>query len=52
MSDIPSYEVKEIEFEAKSTPEALERGKKLALMLCANCHMNRETRKLTLFKQD
>jgi len=46
-SDIPSYEVKEIEFEVKSTPESVERGKNLAMMLCANCHMNRETRKLT-----
>lgn len=47
MSDIPSYEVKEIKFQVKSTPESIEKGKKLAAMLCANCHMNTETRKLT-----
>lgn len=50
MADIPSYEVKEIEFEAKSTPEAIERGKNLTLMLCANCHQNKETQKLTGIK--
>jgi len=50
MSDIPSYEVEKIEFESKSTPEAIERGKKLTLMLCANCHLNKETRKLTGIK--
>lgn len=47
ISDIPSYEVKKIEFEVKSTPEAIERGKNLTLMLCANCHLNGDTRKLT-----
>lgn len=50
MSNIPSYEVKKIEFEAKSTSESVLRGKKLTMMLCANCHMNRETRKLTGIK--
>ncbi|MFC2175723.1 c-type cytochrome [Bacteroidota bacterium] len=47
MSDIPSYEVEKIDFHAQSTPESVERGKKLAMMLCASCHMNRETGKLT-----
>ena len=47
MSDIPSYEVEEIKFEAKSSPESVERGKKLALMLCANCHLNEKTGKLS-----
>ncbi|QNL20651.1 c-type cytochrome [Hyphobacterium sp. CCMP332] len=46
-SDIPHYEVKRIEFTAKSSPEIIARGEKLSLMLCANCHMNRETMKLT-----
>ncbi|MCV9388575.1 c-type cytochrome [Reichenbachiella ulvae] len=44
---IPSYEVKLPDYTVKSSPEAIERGKKLALMLCAGCHMNRETGKLT-----
>lgn len=39
-SDIPSYEIEPIEFQVQSTPEALERGEKLATMLCAGCHMN------------
>ncbi|RXP44524.1 cytochrome c [Lutibacter sp. HS1-25] len=47
MSDIPSYEVQKIEFEVKSTPESIERGKNLTMMLCANCHLNKETGKLT-----
>lgn len=46
-SDIPSYEVETIAFEHKSSPEAIVRGKKLTQMLCANCHMDRSTRKLT-----
>ncbi|PNQ73630.1 cytochrome c [Hanstruepera neustonica] len=47
MSDIPSYEVATIDYQVESTPESIERGKKLATMLCANCHMNKETRSLT-----
>ncbi|SNT28079.1 Cytochrome c [Ekhidna lutea] len=46
-SDIPSYEVETIAFEHKSSPEAIARGKKLSQMLCANCHMDMSTRKLT-----
>ncbi|MES2592213.1 MAG: c-type cytochrome [Bacteroidota bacterium] len=44
---IPSYEVETTEFQLNSTPQSVERGKKLALMLCANCHKNPETGKLT-----
>lgn len=43
MSDVPSYDVEEVTFEANVTPESVERGKKLASMLCASCHINRET---------
>ncbi len=46
-SDIPSYEVEKIEYTAVATPQAVARGKKLASMLCANCHMNKATGKLT-----
>lgn len=46
-NDIPTYEIEKIEFSAVATPEALERGKKLTTMLCANCHMNKSTGKLT-----
>lgn len=44
---IPSYEVKEVSYNVESSPESIERGKKLVTMLCASCHMNRETGKLT-----
>ncbi len=44
---IPNYEVEKINFEFKSTPESIERGKKLSLLLCSNCHTNPETGKLT-----
>ncbi|WP_370086454.1 cytochrome c [Ekhidna sp.] len=44
---IPSYEVEVISFEHQSSPEIIARGKKLSTMLCANCHMDMSTRKLT-----
>lgn len=44
---IPSYDVAEIEFIADPSPEALERGMKLTMTLCANCHMNKKTGELT-----
>jgi mono/diheme cytochrome c family protein len=44
---IPSYERQLPEYTATITPEAVERGKKLSSMLCASCHMNRETGRLT-----
>lgn len=46
-SGIPHYEVKKIDLKVESTPERVERGKKLALILCANCHKNSTTGKLT-----
>jgi mono/diheme cytochrome c family protein len=47
---IPTYKVKEIEYQAISSPVAIERGEKLTTMLCATCHMNTETRKLSGIK--
>ncbi len=44
---IPSYEVKKLDYKVEITPERVEHGKKIALMLCANCHMNSETGVLT-----
>lgn len=49
-NDIPSYEVEKIDFKVNSSPEAIARGEKLALMLCASCHLNRQTNKLTGLK--
>lgn len=45
--DLPSYEVKTIAFQRSNSPEAIERGRKLTNMLCASCHMDRSTGKLT-----
>jgi hypothetical protein len=44
---IPTYEVKKIDYNVEVTPERVERGKKLALLLCANCHKNHQTGLLT-----
>lgn len=44
---IPSYEAKKIDYKVEVTPARVERGKKLALMLCANCHKDEATGKLT-----
>lgn len=46
-SPIPSYEVKPVEFNASGSLEQVERGKKLASMLCAGCHLDPATRMLT-----
>lgn len=44
---IPTYETKVVNHTVVSTPESIQRGKKLASMLCASCHKNPETGKLT-----
>ena len=46
-NDIPSYDVEKIDFKVDNNPEAIARGEKLALMLCASCHLNHQTNKLT-----
>ena len=47
MSDIPSYEVKKINYVVESDSTIIARGEKLSDMLCASCHLNKETGKLT-----
>tara|TARA_R110000823_G_scaffold23454_1_gene69883 strand:+ start:67 stop:1023 length:957 start_codon:yes stop_codon:yes gene_type:complete len=46
-NDIPSYDMEKIDFKVDNNPEAIARGEKLALMLCASCHLNHQTNKLT-----
>ncbi|MEQ8219189.1 MAG: c-type cytochrome [Arenibacter sp.] len=46
-NDIPSYKVEKIDFKVNSSPVAIARGEKLAVMLCASCHLNHRTNKLT-----
>jgi mono/diheme cytochrome c family protein len=43
VSGIPTYEVKKIDFTAQADSTQIARGKKLASLLCAHCHMNEET---------
>lgn len=46
-SGIPSYEVELPEYSINSTPEKVAEGKRLASMLCVNCHYNETTGKLS-----
>lgn len=39
---IPYYEVEEIDYVHTSSPAILDRGQKLTMALCANCHRNKE----------
>jgi mono/diheme cytochrome c family protein len=44
---IPTYDVKKIDYTVQVTPESVARGKKIALLLCADCHKSNATGKLT-----
>lgn len=47
VSGIPTYEVQKPDYKAEADSAQIVRGKKLASMLCAGCHMNFETGKLS-----
>lgn len=47
LSDLPSYDVAVRDVHVQSTPKRIERGRKLASMLCMECHRNPETQLLT-----
>lgn len=47
---IRSYTMQQVEVQVPHTPEYIARGEKLTMMLCANCHMNSDTRKLSGIK--
>src|SRR4051794_26813757 len=47
LRSIPKYDVKRITVKIDYTPERIERGTKLASMLCRNCHYNQQTQKFT-----
>jgi mono/diheme cytochrome c family protein len=49
---IPGYKAEHIDLKISTTPERIERGKQLSAMLCNNCHMDRNTNKLTGAKMD
>ncbi|MBD0284185.1 MAG: c-type cytochrome [Flavisolibacter sp.] len=44
---IPTYKAQTIDLKVNSTPQRIERGAQLSSMLCNDCHMNRNTGKLT-----
>ncbi len=44
---MPKYNAEKISIHVDVTPERIERGKKLASMLCFSCHYNSETSKFT-----
>lgn len=44
---IPKYKTKDLDYKVTVTPQKVERGKKLASMLCVFCHLNPTTGTLT-----
>jgi mono/diheme cytochrome c family protein len=44
---IPSYPVQKVDLEVEVTPERVARGRKIASMLCMECHRDPTTQKLT-----
>ena len=47
LRSIPKYDVEKINARVEITPARIERGTKLASMLCRNCHYNESTGKFT-----
>lgn len=47
MKGVPAYEPQKIALTVASTPERIDRGRKLSTMLCNGCHMDPNTGKLT-----
>jgi len=46
-SDFPKYPFNVPTVKIESTPERVQRGHKLAMMLCVECHQNAETKQIT-----
>jgi cytochrome c2 len=44
---MPKYKVENITMKVEVTPQRIEKGRKLASMLCFSCHYNNETQKFT-----
>lgn len=47
---IPTYDTKTVDFKVDSTAENIEKGERLASMLCVHCHLSPTTNKLTGMK--
>src|SRR5262245_11357149 len=46
VAGIPRYAVERIELHVEQTPERVRRGRKLTTMLCAGCHLDRQSGRL------
>ena len=44
---IPKYKAEKINLQVQATPARLQKGEKLATLLCASCHLDRNTGKFT-----
>lgn len=49
---IPGYKAEHVDLQVSGTPEHIEKGRQLSAMLCNDCHMDRNTNKLTGRKMD
>lgn len=49
---IPSYKAEVVDLKVEATSQRIEKGQKLAAMLCSGCHMDPNTGKLTGRKMD
>jgi cytochrome c2 len=49
---IPKYKAEKISLTVEATPARLEKGQKLATMLCASCHLDQNTGKFTGHKME
>ena len=49
---VPSYKAQVVNLKVESNPHRIEKGQKLAAMLCSSCHMDPNTGKLTGRRMD
>ena len=49
---VPGYKAEHIDLKVPITPERIERGRQLTAMICSDCHMDRNTNKLSGTKMD
>ena len=49
---VPDYKAELVDLKVAITPERVERGRQLTAMICNDCHMDRNTNKLTGTRMD
>lgn len=47
LGGMPSYTVQQVDLKVESTPARVERGRKMATMLCVQCHLDPGTKRLS-----